>query len=171
MNFPSPYAAIPQYLTVPPVGLPTAQPVLSSTAQGLPPAPSTAPKVKENKEAASSAPKEAVAPAPKDKTAGFPAPLIALLRTDGPFLANEVFSVAPTSALQAIPEDPPRQGVVRRLPRPFRRRLQSIVRCLSLSHVAPPHKLILTFDVFSSLADFAVAGVGQGARKMYGHPG
>ncbi|KAK6966284.1 hypothetical protein R3P38DRAFT_2816467 [Favolaschia claudopus] len=145
MNFPSPYAAIPQFLTVPPVGLPTPQPVVVVVyGQGPPPAPSTAPKVKENKDAASSAPKEAVAPAPKDKTAGFPAPLIALLRTDGPFLANKVFSVAPTSPLQAIPEDPPAKEWYA----VFRGRFVGV------------------FSQYS-LADFAVAGVGQGARKMY----
>ncbi|KAJ7036486.1 hypothetical protein C8F04DRAFT_1258051 [Mycena alexandri] len=37
--------------------------------------------------------------------AGLPAPLLALMRTeDGPFLANEVFSVPPTQALEPIDE-------------------------------------------------------------------
>ncbi|KAK6974633.1 hypothetical protein R3P38DRAFT_3239290 [Favolaschia claudopus] len=108
----------------------------------LPPLPP--PKVKEPKEATPSASKEAVPPAPKDKTAGFPAALIELLRSDGPFLANEVFSVAPTSPLQAIPEDPPAKEWYA----VFRGRFVGV------------------FNQYS-LADFAVAGVGQGARKMY----
>jgi hypothetical protein len=39
---------------------------------------------------------------------GLPAPLVALLRgEDGPFLANEVFSIAPSQPLAAVPEDTP----------------------------------------------------------------
>ncbi|KAJ7065912.1 hypothetical protein B0H15DRAFT_807673 [Mycena belliarum] len=47
------------------------------------------------------------APAPATRTpagAGLPAPLVALLRSDGPWLANEVYSVTPTEALDAIEE-------------------------------------------------------------------
>ncbi|KAJ7226778.1 hypothetical protein GGX14DRAFT_417350, partial [Mycena pura] len=39
--------------------------------------------------------------------AGLPAPLQALLRTEGPFLANEVFSVTPTEPLGPIDEPVP----------------------------------------------------------------
>ncbi|KAJ7836519.1 hypothetical protein B0H13DRAFT_1913011 [Mycena leptocephala] len=40
--------------------------------------------------------------------AGLPATLVALLRSeDGPFLANEVFSIAPSQPLTAVPEDTP----------------------------------------------------------------
>ncbi|KAK6997416.1 hypothetical protein R3P38DRAFT_2797728 [Favolaschia claudopus] len=144
MSFPSAYTAIPPVLPFSPFALPSAQPVVVVVYAQPPPAPATAPKVKEHKEAAPSAPKEAVAAAPKDKTAGFPAPLIELLRTDGPFLANEVFSVAPTSPLQAVPEETPAKEWYA----VFRGRFVGVVNQYAL-------------------ADFAVAGVGQGARKMY----
>ncbi|KAJ7034648.1 hypothetical protein C8F04DRAFT_1182927 [Mycena alexandri] len=47
-------------------------------------------------------------PAPKIFGAGLPAPLLTLMRTEeGPFLANEVFSVAPSQPLAAIEEAVP----------------------------------------------------------------
>ncbi|KAJ7084880.1 hypothetical protein B0H15DRAFT_951365 [Mycena belliarum] len=52
----------------------------------------------------------APAPAPAARTpagAGLPAPLVALLRTEGPYLANEVYSVTPPQPLQAIAEPVP----------------------------------------------------------------
>ncbi|KAJ7734680.1 hypothetical protein B0H16DRAFT_1731740 [Mycena metata] len=60
------------------------------------------PKEKENKD------KEAQTspgPAPKVFGVGLPAPLLALMRTEeGPFLANEVYSVAPNEPLAPIEE-------------------------------------------------------------------
>ncbi|KAJ7119390.1 hypothetical protein C8R46DRAFT_1238662 [Mycena filopes] len=50
----------------------------------------------------------APAPTRTPSGAGLPAPLIALLRTaDGPFVANEVFSTAPTQALAPVEENVP----------------------------------------------------------------
>lgn len=60
--------------------------------------------------AASSEPAAPVAPPPattRAPGAGLPAPLVALLRTEGPYQANEVYSVVPTAALDAIEEQVP----------------------------------------------------------------
>lgn len=65
----------------------------------------TAPKEKENKEKETLTPP---APAPKVFGAGLPAPLLSLMRTEeGPFLANEVYSVAPSQPLAPIEEAVP----------------------------------------------------------------
>ncbi|KAK7018522.1 hypothetical protein R3P38DRAFT_3200900 [Favolaschia claudopus] len=153
MSYPFAFATLPQpaFASAPqPIQLPGIPSVLPAPAQPVvvvvyaspppapAPAPAPAPKAKETKE-------PAAPPAPKDKTAGFPAPLVKLLRgTDGPFSANEIFSVVPGSSLQSIPEDP----VAAEWYTVFRGRFVGV------------------FDQYA-LADFAVAGVGQGARKQY----
>lgn len=82
------------YILVPafPMAVPCLQPPVVTPAHS-----------KEPKEPAPPKEKEPAARTPSG--AGLPAPLLALMRTeDGPFLANEVFSVPPTQALEPIDE-------------------------------------------------------------------
>ncbi|KAJ7678249.1 hypothetical protein DFH06DRAFT_1317027 [Mycena polygramma] len=74
-----------------------------------PAAPATAPAASATSvDASASAPSTAPAATRPPPGAGLPAPLVALLRdADGPFLANEVFSVAPNQALDPIEEETP----------------------------------------------------------------
>ncbi|KAJ7752280.1 hypothetical protein B0H16DRAFT_1723626 [Mycena metata] len=102
----APCAVAPCYILVPGIALPSlppfAMPVFPAIA---PPAVKEAPKEKESKQKETPTPS---APAPKIFGAGLPAPLLALMRTEeGPFLANEVFSVAPSQPLAAIEEAVP----------------------------------------------------------------
>ncbi|KAJ7106124.1 hypothetical protein C8R43DRAFT_1140612 [Mycena crocata] len=94
--------------------------------------------------------------------AGLPARLQALLRTDGPFLANEVFSIVPAQELDAVDEEEPAPewcaitwgrfvGVVDQL-------------SVYFSHCSP--SMLLT-SVSSALSEFAIRGVTHCARKTY----
>ncbi|KAJ7829916.1 hypothetical protein B0H13DRAFT_1916205 [Mycena leptocephala] len=77
--------------------------------------------------------------------AGLPAPLVALLRgEDGPFLANEVFSIAPSQPLAAVPEDTPAPE------------WYAITR----------GRFVGVVDQYA-LSDAAITGVGASARKSY----
>ncbi|KAJ7073294.1 hypothetical protein B0H15DRAFT_957361 [Mycena belliarum] len=90
MTMPMVAGVLPAFQVLPaaPITVPVPVPV---------PAPAPAPAV-----AASVAPS---APAPRtSSSAGLPAPLIALLRTEGPFRANEVYSVTPSEALVPVEE-------------------------------------------------------------------
>ncbi|KAJ7675038.1 hypothetical protein B0H17DRAFT_1207901 [Mycena rosella] len=85
------------------------------------------------------------APAPRMPTgSGLPAPLVALLRAEGPFLANGVYSVTPTEALVAINES-----------------------------VAAPKWYAITCGRFVSVVDqfapstMTISGVAHGVRKAY----
>ncbi|KAJ6542991.1 hypothetical protein B0H19DRAFT_1077014 [Mycena capillaripes] len=95
MGFVFPPATIP----VNPV-VPSASPAAAAPEAALAPA-APAP-------AAAAAAVPPAAPSVRNPSAGLPAPLVALLRAeDGPFLANEVFSVTPTQPLEAIKEPVP----------------------------------------------------------------
>lgn len=76
---------------------PAPSPVITS-AQAAPVAASSEP-------AAPVTPPSAAARPPPG--AGLPAPLVALLRADGPYQANEVYSVVPAEPLAAIEEQVP----------------------------------------------------------------
>ncbi|KAJ7121207.1 hypothetical protein C8R46DRAFT_1050693 [Mycena filopes] len=87
----------------------------------------------------------APAPTRTPSGAGLPAPLIALLRTaDGPFLANEVFSTAPTQALAPVEENVP-------APEWY------AITC---------GRFVGVVDQYA-LSDLAISGVGSAARKAY----
>ncbi|KAJ7744431.1 hypothetical protein DFH07DRAFT_963656 [Mycena maculata] len=86
-------------------------------------------------------------PAPAQRVppgAGLPAPLVALLRTEGPYLANQVFSTVPAEPLTPIEED-----------------------------VAAPEWYAVTRGRFVGVVDqfalsaVAISGVAHAARKAY----
>ncbi|KAJ7186915.1 hypothetical protein C8R46DRAFT_1206908 [Mycena filopes] len=85
------------------------------------------------------------APAPRAPGAGLPAALVALLRDgDGPFLANEVFSVAPSQSLEAVEEEIPADE------------WYAITR----------GRFVGVVDQYA-LSDVAITGVSQTVRKAY----
>ncbi|KAK6992820.1 hypothetical protein R3P38DRAFT_3225203 [Favolaschia claudopus] len=119
----------------PPTPTATASPTLRlRTPPVLAPAPPAPKKEKEQKE---SAPKEA-----RPAASTLPAPLLELLRNEGPYLANEVFSCVPTQPLEAIPEDTPAP----------RNGMRSRKVALSASSISSEHSF-LRFPPLDPLAD------------------
>ncbi|KAJ7741969.1 hypothetical protein DFH07DRAFT_964748 [Mycena maculata] len=126
-------------LGFPLVASPTTIPyVASAIATEPPPSASVTPAATESASAVT-------APTPPAPTArvpagsGLPAPLVALLRTTGPYLANEVYSVVPAEPLGPIKEDV----------------------------AAPECKLSLRVASSASSINFAISGVAHAARKVY----
>ncbi|KAJ7086891.1 hypothetical protein B0H15DRAFT_950398 [Mycena belliarum] len=76
--------------------------------------------------------------------AGLPAPLIALLRSEGPWSANEVYSVTPTEPLTPVEEE---------VPAP---------EWYAITH----GRFVGVVDQFA-LSAVAITGVGNAARKAY----
>ncbi|KAK7053867.1 hypothetical protein R3P38DRAFT_2761579 [Favolaschia claudopus] len=107
-------------------------------APQLPPAPpAPAPSKKEKEVSTKEAPKA-------QPGAGLPAALVALLRREAPFRANEVFSVVPTEPLVAVEEEtaaPEWYAIMR-------------------------GRFVGVVDQYL-LSDFAITGVARGARKAY----
>ncbi|KAK7031321.1 hypothetical protein R3P38DRAFT_3187035 [Favolaschia claudopus] len=113
-------------------------------APALPQPPPPPPHSKKDKEVATKevpVPKEVPAPVPG---AGLPSALVPHLRTEGPYLANEVFVVAPAEALAPVDEE-----------------------------VRAPEWYCITRGRFvgvvdhHALSDLAISGVAGGARKAF----
>ncbi|KAK7031311.1 hypothetical protein R3P38DRAFT_2773876 [Favolaschia claudopus] len=113
--------------------LPYPAPAYSPVLAPAPPAP------KKEKEQKESAPKEA-----RPAASTLPAPLLELLRNEGPYLANEVFSCVPTQPLEAIPEDTPAPEW----------------------YAITKGRFVGVVDQYA-LCDFASTGVAHAARKAY----
>jgi hypothetical protein len=94
--------------------------------------------------------------------AGLPAALVALLRgEDGPFLTNEVFSIAPSQPLTAVPEDTP-------APEWYAITRGRFIGGSMCFFFLRAHVTLFTFHFLSSaLSDVAITGVGASTRKSY----
>ncbi|KAJ6447642.1 hypothetical protein C8R47DRAFT_1231348 [Mycena vitilis] len=110
------------------------------------PAPAPAPAPRAEKAAAAAAPSAPPPPPTRAPAgAGLPAPLVALLRdNEGPFVANEVFSVTPTEPLGPVDEEVPAPE------------WYAITR----------GRFVGVVDQFA-LSAVAISGVAHGARKAY----
>ncbi|KAJ7661507.1 hypothetical protein DFH06DRAFT_1129605 [Mycena polygramma] len=127
-------------------------------------APAPAPKAAPSAAPAAAPVVPAAAPAPRNPGAGLPAPLVALLRgEEGPFRANEVFSVTPSEPLTAIEEEvaaPEWYAITRG-------RFVGVVDQLSVLPLSlVPYSDFISF-VLSALSAVAISGVAHGARKAY----
>ncbi|KAK7027827.1 hypothetical protein R3P38DRAFT_2776926 [Favolaschia claudopus] len=136
------------YLVVPVAPVLVALPLAVGTAvpsipPSVPPTITSAPAVRPPVAPASTAsPKE---PVKKEKaTSTLPAPLVEMLRTEGPYLANEVFSTVPSQPLEPVEETFP-------VPEWY-----SITR----------GRFVGVTDQYA-LAEFAISGVAGYARKAY----
>ncbi|KAK6971662.1 hypothetical protein R3P38DRAFT_3241933 [Favolaschia claudopus] len=141
-GMPVAYIAVP-VLALPVAFLPVAAGAALPAAPPSPPAPvpTTTPKKHKETSTQDSAPKEVPPPAPG---AGLPAALVSLLRSGGPYTANEVFSTVPTQPLTAIEEEAPAPE------------WYAILR----------GRFVGVVDEYL-LSDFAITGVARGARKAY----
>ncbi|KAK7028485.1 hypothetical protein R3P38DRAFT_3190081 [Favolaschia claudopus] len=134
-GYPYPLLPTPHGYSVPSPA-PAYSPAFAALPQALPSPQPPAPK--KEKETKDSAPKD-----PRPVASTLPAPLLSMMRNEGPYLANEVFSRVPEQALEAIPEETP-----------------------------APEWYAITRGRFvgvvdDALCDYAITGVAHAARKAY----